>query len=50
MFKTFGQIRVNIMRRYISECGPEDKVIVDLGAGNPAVSDEIKCKKESKLI
>lgn len=49
MFEPFGKIRVDIMRRLIVSCQPEDKVIVDLGAGNPAVSDNIKCKKQIKI-
>ncbi len=49
MFEPFGKIRVEIMRNLIISCRPEDKVICDLGAGNPAVSDGINCRKRIKI-
>lgn len=49
MFEPFGEIRVRIIKDFILSCAPEDKVIVDLGAGNPAVTDGISCKKRLKI-
>jgi hypothetical protein len=45
MFEPFGKIRWEIMRNFIFQCNPEDKIIIDLGAGNPAITDGIYCKK-----
>lgn len=49
MFEQFGKIRWDIMKRFIYSCFPANKVIVDLGAGNPAITDGIVCKKRIKV-
>jgi len=49
MFEPFGKIRWEIMRNFIFQCNPEDKIIIDLGTGNPAITDEICCKKRIKV-
>lgn len=49
MFEPFGEIRVKIMKNLIMESNPHDKVILDLGAGKPAITDNIKCKKRVKI-
>jgi SAM-dependent methyltransferase len=49
MFEPFGKIRWEIMRNFIFSCNPEDKIIIDLGAGNPAITDGICCKKRIKV-
>lgn len=49
MFELFGEIRFKVMKNLILSCKPEDKVICDLGACNPSISDGIDCKKRIKI-
>lgn len=49
MFEPFGTIRVAMMKGLIRSCNPEHKIVVDLGAGNPAISDGIDCSRRIKL-
>lgn len=49
MFEPFGKIRIEIMRDLIESCMPKDKILVDLGAGMPAITDKIVCKKRIKI-
>lgn len=49
MCEQFGKIRWDIMKSFIFSCDPVNKVIVDLGAGNPAITDGIPCKKRIKI-
>lgn len=49
MFEPFGKIRVKKIRKFIEEKKPLEKIIVDLGAGKPAVTDGIVCKKRIKI-
>jgi SAM-dependent methyltransferase len=49
MFEPFGKIRLNIMRQLIQSCEPQKKILCDLGAGNPPITDGIQCRKRLKL-
>ncbi len=45
LFEPFRKREIEIVRRFIFEEKPQDKIIVDLGAGNNPVSNSIQCKK-----
>lgn len=49
VFEPFGGIRRRIIRDLIMSSAPADKVITDLGAGDPAVTDGIACMRQIKI-
>lgn len=49
MFESFRKIEIDIVKRFIKEENPEDKIIVDLGAGENPVTDGINCRKRIKV-
>lgn len=49
MLEPFGRLRINSVVKLIQSSDPNQKVILDLGAGKPAVSDMVKCYKRTKV-
>ena len=49
MFEPFGEIKLKIVHELIAKSNPEDKILIDLGSGKPAISDGVKCKKRIKI-
>ena len=49
MFEKFGKIKNEILKKLVENSNPDNKIIVDLGSGNPAITDNIKCKKRIKI-
>lgn len=49
MLEPFRKIEIDIVKKLINEENPEDKIMVDLGAGDKPVTDNIKCKKRIRV-